>query len=323
MRPEIVKQTLRVAQRIEDAEDVVVLELVSDDDAPLPEFSAGAHLDIYLGNNLVRQYSICSDPADRYRYRLGILRETKSRGGSSFVHANINEGDLVEVGLPRNNFLCNEAAKHSVLIAGGIGITPILAMAHRLDALGADYSIHYCCRSPERVAFRSVLVNGPFAPNVKLHLGDNPSSQRFSFSEEVGAPEPGAHVYVCGPAGFTDAILASARDFGWPDALLHTESFTAQTHSEAGDRPLKITALRSGVTVEVAADQSIAAALVDAGIDIPLACEQGICGTCVTGVLEGEPLHRDEYLSDEEKRSNKVMTVCCSRARSEFLVLDV
>ncbi|NTJ11807.1 PDR/VanB family oxidoreductase [Rhizobium lusitanum] len=313
----------RVANRKFEAEGIVSLELVSVDNRPLPAFSAGAHVDLYMGNGIMRQYSICNDPSERHRYLLGILKEPSSRGGSLFVHENLQVGTDVSVGLPRCNFPLEEAASKSVLIAGGIGITPMLAMAYRLARLGKSFHIHYCARSLDRVAFRDQLDDAPLAGSTHLHVDDGDPAQRFSFGDDIGLPEDDTHLYVCGPEGFINYIVEQSSLFGWSASQVHVEFFRAQAKSADGDHPISVTAARSGITVEVEAGRSIASVLLENGVDIAVACEQGICGTCVTSVLEGEPLHRDEYLSAVEKASNKLIMVCCSRAKTGSLVLDV
>jgi vanillate O-demethylase ferredoxin subunit len=254
---------------------------------------------------------------------LGILKERQSRGGSIFMHDNVQTGDFLSIGRPRCNFPLVESAELSVLIAGGIGATPLLAMAHRLAALGKPFAFHYCARNRSRIAFRDVLEHSPLVGSVTLHLSDGDAKQRFFLPDDVGLPERGVHIYICGPEGFIAKQLDQAAALGWPDDQVHVEFFNAQVRSEAGDQPIVVTAARSGVTVEVRANQTIANVLMESGVDVPVACEQGICGTCVTPILQGKPLHRDEYLSDAEKSSNKMMTICCSRAKSRSLVLDI
>ncbi|EJJ26709.1 flavodoxin reductase family protein [Rhizobium sp. CF142] len=314
---------LWVTKRNDEAHDIISLELVSPDGVPLPAFTAGSHVDLYVGNGLIRQYSLCNDPAERHRYVLGILKDPSSRGGSCFLHEQVGEGATILVGAPRCNFPLVETAGKSILIAGGIGITPMLAMAYRLTALGKRFSLHYCGRSIDRIAFREVLESGPLASSSQFHLDDGDTAQRFSFGDDIGLPEEGSHIYVCGPEGFINHALQQAYTFGWPDGQLHVEFFRAEAKAVDGDQAITVTAARSGVTVEVDADRSIASVLMDHGVDIPVACEQGICGTCVTSIIDGEPLHRDDCLSDAEKASNKVMTICCSRAKTKHLVLDI
>jgi vanillate monooxygenase ferredoxin subunit len=317
------KLDVRVVRRIDEAEGIVSIELACEDGQALPAFAAGAHIDVHLGNGLVRQYSLCNDPAERHRYLLGILREPASRGGSEFVHAALREGARLTIGAPRCNFPLVEAVQRSILLAGGIGVTPLLAMAHRLAALGQDFTLHYCARSLSRVAFRDVLQDGPLARRAYLHLDDGAVSQRFDFDWDVGPAMPETHLYICGPDGFIRFVAEAAALRGWPKEQIHVEYFGAQSVGEAGDKPFTVTAARSGKTVEVGADQTIAQALTDAGFDIALSCEQGICGTCLTTVLKGEPLHRDDCLTDAERQGNKLMAICCSRAKSATLVLDL
>jgi vanillate O-demethylase ferredoxin subunit len=312
-----------VANRADEADGIVSFELRSNDGGDLPAFVAGAHIDVHLESGLSRQYSICSDPAERNRYQLGILREPSSRGGSAFIHANLREGARLSISPPRCSFPLVEDARRTILIAGGIGVTPLLAMAHRLAALGREFALHYCCRTMSRVAFRDVVLSGFLAPFVQLHLSDGTFGQRFAFDIDVGPVEPDTHLYVCGPEGFIQSVVESAERLGWPKEQIHVEFFIPRPMQEMGDQPFTVVAARSKVTIEVEADETVAQALTRAGLDIPLSCEQGICRTCLTDVLDGEPLHRDDCLSEAERQSNRLMTICCSRAKSRSLVLNI
>ncbi len=286
----------------------------------LPPFEAGAHVDLHVGAGLVRQYSLCGDPADRGIYRLGILLETGGRGGSAAVHREFLEGQRVRISAPRNSFKLVEDASCSVLLAGGIGITPMLAMAHRLNALSRPFELHYCTRSHGRTAFTGDIAEASFASHVHVHHDDGPVAQRFDPAQSLPAPGPGVHLYACGPKGFMDWIIAGAETRGWPDVNIHREYFSAEVIL-TGDS-FTVEARRSGKTVTVPAGQSIAATLLDAGVSIPLSCEQGVCGTCLVDVIEGTPDHRDLFQTDEEKASNRQITLCCSRSLSAKLVLD-
>lgn len=310
-----------ILRRTVEAEGIVSLELASADGAALPPFEAGAHIDVHAAPGVIRQYSLCNDPAETHRYVLAVLLDPQSRGGSSAVHATFREGQRIRIGLPRNNFPLVEGAGRSVLVAGGIGITPLLAMAYRLHALGAEFEIRYCSRTRSRTAFLDPLAAAPFAGRVVLHLDDGPEEQRFAAPTCLPSPAADDHLYVCGPAGFMDAVCAGARALGWAEENLHLEHFGAAVDSTGGG--FTVRAARSGVTVEVAEGETIAEALERAGVDVLTSCEQGVCGVCLTPVLEGEPDHRDVYQTAEEKASNEHMTICCSRSRSKVLVLDI
>ncbi len=310
-----------VVQKSLEAESIVSLELAAPDGAALPPFAAGAHVDVEVHPDLVRQYSLWNDPVEQDRYRIAVLLEPQSRGGSRAVHQDLREGQLLRIGFPRNNFQLAERARRSVLFAGGIGITPLLAMAYQLHRWGSDFTLHYCARTRARAAFAERLTRAPFANSVRMYFDDGPAEQGFSLERHMPEPEADVHLYICGPAGFLAAVRERAALLGWQAAQIHSEAFTQQVSLEG--EGFLVRAAASGITVEVGADQSIAQALTDAGVDVLTSCEQGVCGTCLTRVLEGVPDHRDAYLTDEEKAANASITICCSRARSRILVLDI
>jgi vanillate O-demethylase ferredoxin subunit len=310
----------RIAARTLEAEDIVSFELRPFDGETLPAFSAGAHVDVHVTPEIVRQYSISNDPRESHRYRLAVLAEPNSRGGSAGIHGGFPTGATVTVGLPRNLFCLDETAGRSILLAGGIGITPLLAMAYRLLALGHDFELHYCVRSNTRVAFRQELTSGPLATRTKIHCDDGQDEQRFVLGRTLARPSADAHLYVCGPAGFIDFATAGAERLGWPSERVHVERFSAEIDT-SGNAFTVVTS--SGLTVEIPPGRSIAAVLADQGIDVPTLCEQGVCGTCLTPVLEGIPDHRDLCQSDEEKALNTQITLCCSRSKTPRLVIDI
>ncbi|MCQ4159888.1 PDR/VanB family oxidoreductase [Roseomonas sp. GC11] len=317
------EQTLNVliARREEQAEGIVVLDLVAPDGTPLPAFEAGAHLDVHVGPGLVRQYSLCGSPADTARYRLGILLDPASRGGSAAIHRAFHAGRQVTVSRPRNNFPLSAGAAHSVLIGGGIGVTPILAMAHHLERAGQSFSVHYCARERGKAAFLKELAEAPYHARVHLHFDDEAEAQRFIPARDLPEPAPGTHLYVCGPAGFMDWVIAEAGKAGHAATNIHREYFKAEADMAGGAFEVVLSA--SGRTVPVPAGSSIVQALAGAGVKIALSCEQGVCGTCLCTVLEGIPDHRDVYLTEEEKAANDQILLCCSRAKTPRLVLDL
>jgi vanillate monooxygenase ferredoxin subunit len=209
------------------------------------------------------------------------------------------------------------------LLAGGIGITPILCMAERLSRLGADFELHYSARSRERMAFDARIAQSGFAQRVHRHFDDGPTEQKLNLPELLTAQVADTHLYVCGPKGFIDAVLRTAREVGWPDARLHHEFFAAETTIKSGDVAFELRLARSKRCITVTSEQTATAALTAAGIHVPTSCEQGICGTCVTTVLEGIPDHRDQFLTPQEQSCNNQFMPCCSRARSPTLVLDL
>jgi vanillate O-demethylase ferredoxin subunit len=314
-----------VARKTLEAEGVAGFELVSAEGGELPAFSAGAHLDVHLPGGLVRQYSLCNPPGERHRYRIAVQREPQSRGGSAAMHA-LAEGDRLRISEPRNHFPLAAGEAPALLVAGGIGITPLLCMAQALAARNAPFSLHCCSRTRARLAFADLLCAPPLAAHTRLHLDDGPGDQRFDPQAVLAACSPDTHLYVCGPAGFMDQVLDTARRGGWSEARLHREYFSApatSAPSATADGSFELLLQRSGRVVRVAADRTALQALQDAGVDVPSSCEQGICGTCLTPVLDGEPDHRDLYLTDGEHARNDCFTPCCSRARSARLVIDL
>lgn len=314
---------VRVARKTVEALDICSFELVAVDGAPLPAFTAGSHIDVHLPGGLTRPYSLCNDPTETHRYRISVLRDPASRGGSQAMHAAVNEGDVLEISAPKNHFALAPDATRSLLLAGGIGITPILAMAQTLAQQGAPLEMHYCTRAEERMAFRTEIAGSAFARDVHLHFDDGSSMQKLSLPDLLAEPQPGVHLYVCGPSGFMDAVLQTARASGWPEAQLHCEFFSANVAPSADDASFEVKLARSGRVVRIAADQTVSKALALAGVDIPLSCEQGVCGTCLTKVLAGEPDHKDFYLTPDEQAANDQFTPCCSRSKSAVLVLDL
>lgn len=312
---------VQVRSRTAIADDIIALELVSLDAEPLPDFEAGAHVDLRTNSGLIRQYSLCSDPGAHGHYRLGILLDPKSRGGSIAIHDEIAEGSIVEVSAPRNHFPLDATATESLLFGGGIGITPLLAMAYSLAERGSAFALHYCVREQSRAAFFQELTEGSFSDHVHFHFDDGPDEQRLDVASAFGLPSGGRHIYVCGPAGFIDFITNEARRRGWPDSQIHSERFDADV-DKAGES-FEFVASRSQQTFIIPGDKTIAEVLLAAGVDVSVACEQGICGTCLCDVLEGTPDHRDLVQSDDEKSSNARIALCCSRSLSARIVVDV
>ncbi|MBB6469322.1 vanillate O-demethylase ferredoxin subunit [Aminobacter lissarensis] len=303
------------------AKDIACLEIVPAGDFELPPFSAGSHVDVFINDGVIRQYSICNDPADPSHYRLAVQKEATSRGGSKAIHETFRTDDVIRISRPRNNFGLAEDAEDIVLVAGGIGVTPILSMAYQLSRRQADFTFHLCARSRDRAAFVEEIAASPFASRFHLHLDEGPSQQRFDPFRAFGEIGPRATVYICGPKGFMDFVAGAAKNSGCQAGRIHVESFTPLKIE--GEAEFEVVAARSGMTITVPSDKSIADALIDAGIMPKLSCEQGICGSCLTRVISGDVDHRDTYQTDNEKRENKQMSICCSRARSKQIVLDI
>lgn len=308
-----------VANRTDVATDIIGLELTSTDGTPLPAYDAGAHVDVYVKSGLIRQYSLTGDPADRSKYRLGILLDPKSRGGSTAIHTGFKAGQQIKIGRPRNNFPMGENVAHTVLFAGGIGVTPMLNMAYALEASGASWEMHYCGRTADRLAFTDELKR--FGDKVQVHVDSGPDDQRLDINGVLTTSASDRHLYVCGPNGFMDFIVKSAENNNWDEACVHLERFGAEVNTDGA--PFTVVAKKSGKTFEVQPGETISQKLEDLGIKVKVSCQSGVCGTCLTRVVDGMPDHRDLVQTDLEKASNAQITVCCSRSKTKKLVLDV
>jgi vanillate O-demethylase ferredoxin subunit len=314
---------VRVLRKAVEAEDICSFELAAEDGQPLPAFSAGSHVDVEVGDGLTRQYSLCNDSAEAHRYLIGVLREPASRGGSTAMHDRVQAGDVIQISAPKNHFALAHEAKSHLLLAGGIGITPILCMAERLAQTGADFTLHYCTRSAARTAFAARIRASAFADRVAFHHDDGDAAQKIDIAGLLAQPKPGQHIYVCGPKGFMDAVLGTARANGWPEAQLHFEFFSADVQPRDADAAFDVKLASSGRVVHIPKGMTVLNALADAGVIVPSSCEQGVCGTCITRVIEGEPDHRDMYFTPEEQAANAEFTPCCSRSKTPLLVLDL
>jgi len=313
--------SLKIVAKTVEAEGICSFEFADGAGRPLPAFSAGSHIDLHIAPGVVRQYSLCNDPRETHRYLIAVQREAQSRGGSRALHEVFDVGDVLEASLPKNHFPLAHAAGRSILIAGGIGITPILCMAERLSNIGAAFSLHYTVASVSRRAFSARLSTAPFSGQVRYYASDQ--GRRIDVDAVLRAADADAHVYVCGPDRLIEAVLASARGLGWPEDRIHAEYFVAEAHDTANDRDFDVRLASSGLTVHVPKTVSVAAALAGHGVDIPMSCSEGVCGTCLTRVLEGEVAHRDRVLSAADRARGDQFTPCCSRAVGPLLVLDL
>ncbi|AYZ63495.1 oxidoreductase [Burkholderia multivorans] len=314
----------RVIARERVACDVISLRLVSDaPDFALPAFDAGAHIDLHLRDGLTRKYSLCNDPFERGVYEIAIKREPASRGGSAHVHDAIRVGDVLRIGAPLNYFPLAPDDSPAVLLAAGIGVTPLLAMAHSLLRAGRPLAFHYFVRSADAAAYGATLAS-QLASVATVHTGLTPDATGDAIAAIVGAMDPCAHLYFCGPAPFMAAVDAIARP-ALGDARLHHEHFSAPAAGTAADEDggFEIELARSRRTLRVPPEQSITDVLYDHGIEVATSCEAGVCGACRTTVLDGTPDHRDAFLSAADKARNDCMMPCVSRCRGERLVLDL
>jgi vanillate O-demethylase ferredoxin subunit len=309
-----------ITSRVDQGAGIAVMELVSGNGEALPSFTAGAHIDVHISNEIIRQYSLCNDPANSDLYRIGVLNDPNSRGGSVKISKDFSENDQIKISAPRNHFPLFEDADKTILAGGGIGITPMMAMAYTLQKEGKPFELHYCTRSKGAGAFEQELVN-EFGEQVIFHYDDEDPTQLFSPKTVFSPIASSTHIYVCGPTGFMDWVINNAKEMGYPSDQVHFEYFSADVDI-TGDT-FEVYCEQSDITVTVAAEESIATALKKSGIKVQMSCEEGVCGTCITDVLEGEPDHRDLFLTDEEKADNDQIALCCSRAKSPRLVIDM
>jgi len=311
-----------VTARTNEALDICSYVLSAVDGGSLPAFTAGAHIDVHLPGGLIRQYSLCNPPGERDRYQIGVLKDPGSRGGSQCMHEQIHVGERLRISEPRNHFPLVAEARRSLLFAGGIGITPLLCMAQRLADNGEDFELHYCARSARHAAFLERLAAPAFERKVTVHF-DDMAATRLDAARVLAAPEPGAHLYVCGPGGFMQHILDTATAQGWAPGQLHREYFAAAPVEPQAQGHFCVKLASSGDVFDIGPDETVVQVLERHGVDIPISCEQGVCGTCLTGVLEGVVDHRDLFLTEAEQAANDQFTPCCSRAKSPLLVLDL
>lgn len=315
-----------IIDRQEVAERIIRIELQAS--SPLPKFEPGAHVDVQIPQtDWVRQYSMLNDPAHSDTYVLAIQQELHSRGGSRALIHHAQVGTRLNISTPKNRFQLHPQAPHHILIAGGIGITPLLSMAQALWRQQASFILHYSTRNRARTAFYEELSQAEFADQVRFYHDDYKGHIAFNLRLALEKIDPRAHIYVCGPATLIRAVLAGARVLGIPLEQVHYEYFSldggAPTQHSRPNTPFEVVLSKSQQRVSVAADESIAEALERVGVPVLLSCREGVCGTCVTPVLDGIPDHRDHYLRPEEQASNRLITVCCSRAQTPTLWLDL
>lgn len=313
---------VRVKRISYEAEGINSYEFVAPGGGDLAPFTAGSHIDLHLSNGMVRSYSLVNDQSERDRYVVAVNKDAASRGGSSFIHEVLRVGDLIAISQPRNNFILWENARHSVLIAGGIGITPLLSMIRRLDAIGRSWELHYATRTRATAAFLDELnsFGSDGSARLHFHFDQEFSGRMLDLSAIVKSAAADAHLYCCGPVAMLEAFEAATAER--PADHVHVEYFQAK-EAPAVEGGFEVQLTRSNRTILVEAGKTILDALLEAGISANYACTEGVCGTCETRVLEGIPDHRDQFLSKEEQAGNKTIMICCSGAKSRTLVLDL
>lgn len=312
-----------VTEKSTESEDVAAFRLSAIDHTALSPFTAGSHIDVYLTPKLIRQYSLCNAPAEQDHYMIAVKREAASRGGSRYMHDDVQVGSILLVGPPRNNFPLVAQGEHSLLIAGGIGITPILSMAHQLHRDHRSFEIDYFARSREQMAFAKALERVVWADRVRFHFGLDRLGTANRLKTRLLRRHGDAHLYMCGPSAFMDCAtqIASLR---WPSSSIHREFFAPPQHSHGtDDSEFTVVLAKRGAEILVPSGRSIIDALHDHGVTVDASCRQGFCGTCLTSVVEGDVEHRDTFLSADERAAGRHMLPCVSRAKGARIVLGL
>ncbi len=299
------------------AQEIRLFELRVPDGGDLPEFTPGAHVSVRTPDGSVRKYSLCNDPAERDHYLIAVKREDGGRGGSISMFDRVQAGDTLPVSESRNDFPLVPSQAGYILIAGGIGITPILAMARHLKSTGGRFKLYYLTRSRETTAFHAELTASQFRGNVTIHHDGGDPANALDLWPVLEKPR--GHVYCCGPRGLMEAV----RDMTghWSSAAVHFEAFQEPEKRKADDKPFKVTLKSTGAVIDVPAGTSILEALRGAGLAVPFSCESGTCGSCKTRLVSGDVDHRDLVLSEQERPGH--IMVCVSRARAGDLVIDI
>jgi len=314
---------LRLHRITYEAQGIHAFELRLPSGAGLPPFSPGAHIDLHLGNGMVRSYSLCNCAEERHRYLVCVNRDRAGRGGSAFVHDALRVGDVLPVAAPRNNFALDESAAHTLLIAGGIGITPLWCMVQRLETLGRPWTLHYCARSQAHAALLApirALAQRSAVGQLHLHFDDAMPGRFLDLPALVAGASEDTHLYCCGPLPMLEAFENATAAL--PGERVHVEYFSAKAPPDTTGG-FQVQLAGSGRVLGVPAGCTILDVLLEAGVEVPYSCREGVCGTCETRVLAGVPDHRDLVLTAQEMQANQVMMVCCSGSRTPLLVLDL
>ena len=307
-----------IASITRETPDVCVYELRNLDGNALPSFTAGSHIDVHLPSGLVRAYSLCNPQNDADKYLMAVARSQNGRGGSNYIHSNLKTGDVLKISPPRNNFPLYEDAPHTVFIAGGIGITPILCMANRLESLGRSWELVYCSRTKASAAFVELLSR--FKDKVTFVFDGEPGQKMLDIRAFTRSASSDAHLYCCGPQPMMDAFTAATVDR--LATAVHLEYFTAKdAPAISGGFTVKL--FRSSKEVQIQSEKSILDTLLEMDVPVQYSCLEGTCGECLTTVLAGTPDHRDVFLSKADHDANNKMTICCSGSKTSVLVLDL
>jgi len=299
--------------------EVTKYELSALDGSDLPPWQAGAHLDIVVAPEFLRQYSLSGDPADRSIYQIAVLREDEGKGGSALMHRIFTQGRKIFIAKPINHFALEEQASKTFLMGGGIGITPMLAMAHRLHALGADFEVHYSFKTRESAGFLRDLAKVAWSDKVTLHCSND--GARAKLAEILRGYQDGWHVYTCGPDVYMQSVIEAATHSGFPEANRHLEYFSVPEAPEYTNHNFVLRLKKSGRDIEVTADQLPTDALLAAGVSVDVKCSDGLCGVCQCGLIAGEVEHRDFVLSQKQRETSIIL--CQSRAAQQGGVVEI
>lgn len=316
-----------VKNKVTEASAVVRIVFGKANDGELPPFEAGAHIDVKLPSGLLRQYSLCRLQSDPRYYEIAVLKDPQSRGGSEQIHQ-LEIGESLQISEPKNHFPLVSKDSKSLLIAAGIGVTPLLPMAQTLQCSEAPFEFHYCAKTPQTAAFAAALEQSSFADKMHFHFTGVPqSSGRMNIQQVLSEHVQDSELYVCGPAEFISSVLEHAEAIGWPEERVHREFFSAPLTDlgHEDNTAFQVKLASTGQVLDVAENQAITDVLEENAIFIPVSCCEGVCGTCLTNVIEGEIEHRDVFLSKQERAEGKQMLLCCSRAKNkgDTLVLDL
>ncbi|MFG1279358.1 PDR/VanB family oxidoreductase [Xanthobacter autotrophicus] len=313
-------QSVVVAKKTIEAENMVSFELVPAEGGELAPFTPGAHVDVTIPGGLMRQYSLCNSASERHRYVIGVWKDANSRGGSKALFQQVNEGDRLQVGEPRNRFAVPRDVKRALLFARGIGATPVLSIADHLKAKNIPFEFHYLFAGGSPGSFRATIEASTFAENTTFYF--EAAEPRLNPAALLADRPDDTHLFLCGVDWWLDPVIANAQQKGYGVNRIHVERFTAKAPPPLLDKVFDVKIASSGKVIKIPGDRSVTAALEEAGVKVPTSCEQGACGTCKVKVLEGEIDHRDKRLKPEEKEQGYFLA-CVSRAKGDLLVLDL
>jgi vanillate monooxygenase ferredoxin subunit len=314
--------TVVVARKAIEAHNMASFELVPADDDKLPGFLPGAHIDVTLPNGLVRQYSLLNSASERHRYCIGVWNDANSRGGSKALHLDIREGDRLQVGRPRNRLKVPRNTTRALLLARGIGVTPMLSIADALKAKTIPFELHYVFALMSPDSFRTTIESSSFAEDTRFYKEATEDNQLLKAAAVLADRPDDTQLFICGADWWMDPIIAVARQQGFSDERIHVERFTAKAAAALLDKVFDVRIASTGATYKIPGDKTVTAFLEESGVKIPTSCEQGLCGTCKTKVLDGEIDHRDKRLSAEQ-RAQGYFLPCVSRGKGDTLVLDL